>query len=80
MKAEVGLMHFLFGCWHKNLSFPRSARKGERPRPAAVETGAYVVCLDCGKEFAYDWEEMRVVKPRELDRRAAHAREVESHG
>jgi hypothetical protein len=20
-----------------------------------------VVCLDCGKEFAYDWTEMRVV-------------------
>lgn len=20
----------------------------------------YVVCLDCGKEFAYDWDEMRL--------------------
>jgi hypothetical protein len=26
-------------------------------------TGTYVVCLDCGKEFAYDWQEMRVVDP-----------------
>ncbi len=24
-------------------------------------TGTYVVCLDCGKEFPYDWQEMRVV-------------------
>jgi hypothetical protein len=22
----------------------------------------YVVCLDCGKKFAYDWSEMRVVR------------------
>jgi hypothetical protein len=23
----------------------------------------YVVCLDCGKEFAYDWKAMRVGEP-----------------
>ena len=23
----------------------------------------YVVCLDCGKEFQYDWNEMRVGEP-----------------
>jgi len=23
--------------------------------------GHYVVCLDCGKKFAYDWANMRVV-------------------
>jgi hypothetical protein len=22
--------------------------------------GTYVSCLDCGKEFAYDWKAMRV--------------------
>jgi hypothetical protein len=22
--------------------------------------GTYVVCLDCGKEFAYDWAQMKV--------------------
>jgi hypothetical protein len=22
--------------------------------------GTYVTCLDCGKEFAYDWKAMRV--------------------
>ncbi len=22
----------------------------------------YVVCLDCGKKFAYDWSEMRIVR------------------
>ena len=24
-------------------------------------TGTYIVCLDCGKEFAYDWQQMKVV-------------------
>lgn len=26
-----------------------------------MTTGTYVVCLDCGKEFAYDWEQMKVL-------------------
>lgn len=25
----------------------------------------YVVCLDCGKEFEYDWRTMKIVKPVE---------------
>ncbi len=24
-------------------------------------TGTYVVCLDCGKEFPYDWSKMKVL-------------------
>jgi predicted protein tyrosine phosphatase len=32
-----------------------------RRNQAAALTGTYVVCLDCGKEFAYDWQEMKVV-------------------
>jgi hypothetical protein len=28
-------------------------------RPA-TRMGAYVSCLDCGKEFAYNWSEMRM--------------------
>ncbi|HET9742748.1 MAG TPA: hypothetical protein VFQ00_08365 [Terriglobales bacterium] len=27
----------------------------------ASVTGTYVVCLDCGKEFPYDWQEMKLV-------------------
>jgi len=26
----------------------------------------YVVCLDCGTQFAYDWENMRLGKPVEV--------------
>ena len=51
----------LFGCWHQRYSFPITVRPGVRRNKAAALTGTYVVCLDCGKEFAYDWQEMRVV-------------------
>ena len=53
----------LFGCWHSHYSFPITVRPGVRRNKAAAVTGTYVVCLDCGKEFPYSWEEMRVVDP-----------------
>ena len=53
----------LFGCWHSRYSFPITVRPGSRRSRAAAVTGTYVVCLDCGKEFAYDWQEMKVVEP-----------------
>jgi hypothetical protein len=55
------LFDALFGCWHSHYSFPITLRRGSRRNKAASLTGTYVVCLDCGKEFAYDWTEMRVV-------------------
>jgi hypothetical protein len=54
----------LFGCWHARYSFPITVKNGRRSQ-AAFTTGTYVVCLDCGKELAYDWKEMRVVDNRE---------------
>lgn len=53
----------VFGCWHSRYSFPITVRPGLRRNTAAAATGTYVVCLDCGKEFAYDWHEMKVVEP-----------------
>jgi hypothetical protein len=55
------LVDVLFGCWHKNYSFPITVRGGQRRNAAAQRTGTYVVCLDCGQEFAYDWSAMKVV-------------------
>ena len=52
----------LFGCWHGRYSFPITVKKGRRS-PAAFPTGTYVVCLDCGKEFPYDWKQMKIVAP-----------------
>ena len=58
------LLDMLFGCWHKRLSFPISGKRGQRRSSAAYQTGTYVVCLDCGREFAYDWHQMRIVSLR----------------
>ena len=56
----ANLVDALFGCWHRNVSFPLTVKRGHRS-PAASLTGTYVVCLDCGKEFPYDWREMKVI-------------------
>lgn len=61
LEETVKLFDALFGCWHKNMSFPLSAKRGQRRSDAATQTGTYVVCLDCGREFAYDWKTMQVV-------------------
>ncbi len=55
------LLDAFFGCWHTRYSFPLTVRPGVRRNRAASVTGTYVVCLDCGKELPYDWQEMRVV-------------------
>jgi hypothetical protein len=55
------LFDALFGCWHTHYSFPQTVRPGTRRNRAASLTGTYVVCLNCGKELPYDWQEMRVV-------------------
>jgi hypothetical protein len=58
----VDVFDMLFGCWHKNYSFPITARKGTNNNSRAARvTGTYVVCLDCGKEFPYDWNQMKML-------------------
>ncbi len=57
----AGVFDVLFGCTHKRYSFPITSKLGGRRTHAAKATGTYVVCLDCGKEFAYDWEQMKVL-------------------
>ena len=51
----------LFGCAHRHCTFPITKKIGA----ALPEDGAcrktYIVCLDCGKEFPYDWQQMKVV-------------------
>ena len=62
----ASLLDVLFGCTHKNYSFPITKRSGQRRSAAASVTGTYVACLDCGKEFPYDWQEMRVIESKPL--------------
>ena len=52
----------LFGCAHSRCTFPMTSTKlvySHPDREASAKT--YVVCLECGKEFTYDWDEMKVV-------------------
>lgn len=59
------IINFLFGCHHSHYSFPVTIRGAGRSRPqAAALTGTYVACLDCGKEFPYDWQDMKVITSR----------------
>jgi RNA polymerase subunit RPABC4/transcription elongation factor Spt4 len=62
------LVEMLFGCRHSSYSFPVTVRQAKRRPQAAALTGTYVVCLDCGKEFAYDWQQMKVITSPERHR------------
>jgi hypothetical protein len=76
----VKILDALFGCWHKRISFPQTSKPGQRRCEAATLTGTYVVCLDCGTEFAYDWKKMRVLSPIEKQPFARASVEVEARG
>jgi hypothetical protein len=52
------LLNLLFRCSHQRLSRP--VTPVARQRDVAEET--YVVCLDCGKRFSYDTQNMRLGK------------------
>jgi hypothetical protein len=55
------LIDMFFGCRHSRYSFPVTIRGAARRPQAASLTGTYVACLDCGREFPYDWQEMKVI-------------------
>jgi hypothetical protein len=52
------LLNLVFRCAHRRLTRP--VTPAGRPHNGHGET--YVVCLDCGKQFAYDAKEMRIGK------------------
>jgi hypothetical protein len=52
------LLNLLFRCSHRRLSRPLAATtKAGQP-----QNQTYVVCLDCGKQFLYDLDKMRMGK------------------
>ena len=52
------MLNLLFRCPHHRLTRPVSPiTKAGQPH-----SQAYVVCLDCGKQFEYDLNEMRIGK------------------
>lgn len=59
------MMSSLFGCGHQKTTFPITPRRKYASSSAVTgpHSGTYVACLDCGKEFAYDWKSMRIGEP-----------------
>jgi hypothetical protein len=53
------LLNLLFRCPHRRLTRPITPMH----KPDVPQGETYVVCLDCGKQFSYDWEHMHVGKP-----------------
>jgi hypothetical protein len=51
---------WLFGCSHRRTTFPLtpSRKKGF----TQSNKGTYIVCLDCGKEFGYNWADMKITR------------------
>jgi hypothetical protein len=55
------IVNLVFRCPHSRLTRPVTPVS----RAGISHGQTYVVCLDCGKQFAYDLREMRVGKPLE---------------
>ena len=56
------VFNLLFGCRHRRTTFPLTPAKKDGSGPAQT----YVVCLECGKQFIYDWEQMRLGDPVDI--------------
>jgi hypothetical protein len=59
------ILNKMFVCSHHRTTFPLtpSRKNGAAQGPGATKIGTYTVCLDCGREFAYNWSEMRMGQP-----------------
>jgi hypothetical protein len=56
------ILDAFFGCSHRRTTFPIT-----RVDQAGATTGAiYVVCLECGKQFTYDWNKMHIGEPVDI--------------
>lgn len=61
----AGLANRLFGCPHRRTTFPRTLRSGISANgQQRTSSETYIACLDCGRQFAYDWTTMRITGPR----------------
>jgi hypothetical protein len=60
------ILNKVLGCSHHRTTFPLTPlrKSGAVQAPGATRNNTtYIACLDCGKEFAYNWSEMRMGQP-----------------
>ena len=57
------------GCHHRRISKPFAAARTSSSSSGeweSVQTSSsrdhYVVCLECGKKFGYDWSQMKMLR------------------
>ncbi len=66
--VEKILQIFSLACRHNRTPQPvtasvaTAAPKGSEWESVGSGPSHYVVCLDCGRKFAYDWQNMRMVR------------------
>jgi hypothetical protein len=53
------VINSLFSCGHKRITFPQTPTR-ETLTLTGQRYGTYVACLDCGREFQYDWSQMTI--------------------
>jgi hypothetical protein len=53
------ILNLLLHCHHRHLSRPVCPIR----KHGILQGESYVVCLDCGQQFAYDTQQMRMGKP-----------------
>jgi hypothetical protein len=56
------VMDALFGCIHANYRFPRTLKPVRNSEGVPSKPRTYVVCLDCGQDVPYDWDNMKVMR------------------
>lgn len=67
------IWNLLFRCQHRKTTFPLTPVRKKNDTGAA-ET--YVVCLECGRQFTYDWDNMRLGKVVDLSGGPAPSEDV----
>lgn len=72
----LNLLSSIFGCAHNRTTFPLTPSRRTQMTEGS-RSGTYVVCLDCGKEFDYNWKDMRIGSP--VDKVSLHAHESVVH-
>ncbi|HUN90178.1 MAG TPA: hypothetical protein VMU28_15370 [Terriglobales bacterium] len=66
--VEKLLQIFSLACRHNRITQPftasvaTAAPKGGDWESVGSGPSHYVVCLDCGRKFAYDWQKMKMMR------------------
>src|SRR5437016_12970489 len=54
------LVKTFLSCSHRKLAFPITVKQDPRVSGSRYGRRTYVICLDCGTELPYSWDQMRI--------------------